>query len=357
MADDVLARCREFDGVVLFVASGKVTYPDSAYMPSWDYGEFDPPGYFIPRCRELGLEIYPWWAIGVAPQDAAFRSRYPGLDLALLPEVPDDFHWLDFRQQQAKQLIANVFLEIVERYNPTGVLLDGIRWEGGSATPGWHWSDVRTPDDVTDTVAYIRDAVDAPVVASVMAWNFGASHGQMWSEWLDAGIVDRVFPLNYIDRDESAPYYANLDFLTGLMTEDWLGLDRERVIPTLKCFSGDGPTRRPKTVEELQDEVALVWAWGASGISWFDEKRLRELSIDAIQYINELNDGGIMAVIDELTGVVDALNAEADTLDNLEHAEHGQILRDQATVILAQIVALQDVDAALDAAADVIEVG
>jgi hypothetical protein len=274
-ADTVLARIRGFDACVLCMADGRTIYPNSAVMQSYDYGGYDPLAYLTPRLRDADIEFYPWWCIGTAPRDVTFRARYPELDIARLP-----------------------------RYDPTGVLLDVIRWPGtGETRPDWGWPDVFSAGDIMSAVwqvyrAVKADSPDTQVVASVMAVNLGRYHGQHWVEWLDAGIIDHVYPLAYVEDDP-----AGLDYLRSL-TQAWAMLDRGMVTPTLKVYVGDGPGDGPKAIDRLQAEIDVFTSWGALGLSWFDEARATD---EQIAYLVGGDDMSLSAQIQDIEDTANRL--------------------------------------------------
>jgi hypothetical protein len=336
-ADTVLARIRGFDACVLCMADGRTIYPNSAVMQSYDYGGYDPLAYLTPRLRDADIEFYPWWCIGTAPRDATFRARYPELDIARLPDVPDDFHWLHFGELAAWDLMADFCLEIVERYDPTGVLLDVIRWPGtGETRPDWGWPDVFSAGDIMSAVwqvyrAVKADSPDTQVVASVMAVNLGRYHGQHWVEWLDAGIIDHVYPLAYVEDDP-----AGLDYLRSL-TQAWAMLDRGMVTPTLKVYVGDGPGDGPKAIDRLQAEIDVFTSWGALGLSWFDEARATD---EQIAYLV----GGNMSPLDRVQRIESLANqlVEEAALLRREIAEADDEVDVSADEMIAQLEQMKD---------------
>ena len=161
--------------------------------------------------KEEGIETY-WWSGTAFPPNHTARLQY--------------MDWPDLRSEKVREDIANWVVQIPEVDG--GLSLDYIRWN--------QVGDGRNAEQVTDLLRRIRTNWDMNGNGTLSAAVFpylgrfpddgGAlSVGQKWDEWLEAGLVDFVYPMAY--QSEDIPYYI------GEWEEAY---DRRKIIPCLSIM-------------------------------------------------------------------------------------------------------------------------
>lgn len=210
--------------------------------------DFDPLGYLLEQARPLGIQIQAWlnmgllWRSETPPADARhiFNAHRDWLLIdeagklnpaenvstgRILSEGP---YWLDFGVPEVQRHLAEVALEIVEKYDVDGIHYDYIRYparmgldnigvgyaplavarfrEETGKEPLNHtlaFDSWRTAQ-VTNTVALIYQKVKAKkpeleISAAVLApWDLGLGRTfQDPRQWLQMGIIDLVLPMSY----------------------------------------------------------------------------------------------------------------------------------------------------------------
>ena len=140
-----------------------------------------------------------------------------------------------------------------------GVHLDFVRWYEGSRLPR------NATEPVGQFIAQARvkvKGVSPSVIFSTAV--FGkypsciAAVGQDWESWLDAGLVDWMVPMNYV---EDASKYASL------VSHQCRTASHAR-----KMVSGIGVTAIESrlNVRQVIDQINTARRHGASGIAFFD---------------------------------------------------------------------------------------
>jgi uncharacterized lipoprotein YddW (UPF0748 family) len=167
--------------------------------------------------------------------------------------------YLDPSNAELRQYLLSAVDEVVRRYAVHGVHLDFVRWYEGAKLPK------NATKPVGQFVAQARmkvKGVRPSVVFSTAV--FGkypsciAAVGQDWESWLDAGLVDWMVPMNYV---EDGSKYSML-------------LARQCRTPShaRKIVSGIGVTAIESRLDVRQviDQINTARRAGAAGIAFFD---------------------------------------------------------------------------------------
>lgn len=291
-----------------------------------------------------GLEIHLWWSPLAYLKSATWRAEHPAAwDLAGQYGTPADFHWPNYADADFRDWLLGEANRLLARYPvASGLHLDVWR-APGSQCPTLEL-DMR--DALTEATQAMSRFIRAswPEKALTVAVLSGINYGdQRWDVWVNDDLIV-AFPMLYY------PPGANDKLAKKLVS--WRGLPADRVVPGLEVYDTNG-TKEPATPDELRAQIEMCQAEGWPDFCLFDEKHLTD---EQAGMLTELNGGDIVSVITELQAVEAALRQQADALVAQADADAAALVA-QADAVAAQIVALQSVDAVLDEAADVIEVG
>ena len=186
-------------------------------------------------------------------------------------------YWLDPGHPDVQSYFVDLVADLLRRYDVDGVHLDRVRYYEGEGDRRWGynpWSVIRfdlengrvnqpTPTDptwmqyrrdrVTELVQRVRDTLleirpGARLSAAAIPWGAGpqstaewsrtAAYSQVfqdWRQWLEAGLVDQLYVMNY--NRETAPNQAG-------WLDRWLAFERansygRQVIPGLGVYLND----------------------------------------------------------------------------------------------------------------------
>ena len=191
----------------------------------------------VAAAHRHGLEVHVWkvnYNLSTAPRDFVARMRQAGRTQVSAQGEPHD--WLCPSHPENQQLEVDSMLEVARRYQVDGLHFDYIRYPDGdhcfcdgcrqrfeadAGQPVAHW-----PEDchrgsrrdayrdwrcrqITRVVQAVHDEakrlsprlkISAAVFGSYPACR--ASVGQDWPEWIKAGLLDFVCPMDYTESDE-----------------------------------------------------------------------------------------------------------------------------------------------------------
>jgi uncharacterized lipoprotein YddW (UPF0748 family) len=245
--------------------------------------EFDPLDLLIRRAHAAGLEVHAWvncmlvWSLPNRPRDPRHvMNAHPEWVARLANGRP--MTSLTARQKRrlgvegvflspahagVRSWLGSIVKEIAGRYPVDGVHLDYIRLPGielrpvaGSARAGKAAAPrtpararaPRTEDDcapVSSTVEEVRDSLSSvrpglPLTAAVLPDTAAAehTHGQRWTSWLRAGLIDRAFAMCY-----APPLRTVVAQLMAFMASPSLG---GRVIPGIAVYNTPPATAAAK---------------------------------------------------------------------------------------------------------------
>ena len=167
--------------------------------------------------------------------------------------------YLDPSKPDLRQYLLSAVEEVARRYAVHGVHLDFVRWYEGA----------KLPKEATKPVSAFMVQARARVkrvrpAALVTAAVFGkypscvAAVGQDWESWLDAGIVDWLVPMNYLED--------NVKYATFVRQQCRTPSHAKRIV------SGIGVTAIESRlgVRQVIDQVRLARQAGAAGVAFFD---------------------------------------------------------------------------------------
>lgn len=234
---------------------------------------FDSLAYLVPRAHSRGMEVY-----ALIPVALVGWSEHPEWNARLnYPAVPQD--WLDFAVPEARAFVADLAEEIITDYEVDGILLDYTRWSAQwSNEAGLSCAEISlTVQGVHDRVNVVRP--DVHVAASPSADIEFAKEWwkQDWVTWLNAGWVDYVTPLAYIDKgDDRAAEWC----------QEWseTGHFPNRIIPRVStCWFK--PEFEVKPVDQVLGEIQAFYDGGATGMTLWGDRYICQNAelVDALE--------------------------------------------------------------------------
>ena len=206
-----------------------------------------------------GVRVHAWiLCFSAAHASTAWKNSFAKRGWRLRNKAGVLTDYLDPSRADVRWHVMKAVDEIARKYPVDGVHLDFVRWYEGAAKPKG------AAATVTAFVAAARAKVRA---ARPRAWLTAAvlpSHpscvaavAQDWKGWLDAGLVDYVAPMNYV---ENAKQYA------GLVAHQGDTKARAR-----RILSGIGVTANESTLTPVQvvDQVNAARRAGFAGVALF----------------------------------------------------------------------------------------
>lgn len=167
--------------------------------------------------------------------------------------------YLDPSKSDLRQYLLSAVEEVARRYAVHGVHLDFVRWYEGACLP----KDATKPVSTFMVQARARVKRVRPSVLFTAAV-FGkypscvAAVGQDWESWLDAGIVDWLVPMNYLEDNGKYAAFVRQQCRTPTHAG--------------RIVSGIGVTAIESRLDVRQviDQVKLARQAGAAGVAFFD---------------------------------------------------------------------------------------
>jgi hypothetical protein len=237
-ADKILTRLKEagFNVYVPCVWHGDGTfYPTPLAEPHPKLASvvsaYDPLAYLIEKAHSLGIEVHPWFTVMRRE-----NTRYPRF---FGEGVPDGSH--DVHNQEFRQFIVDLMMDVVRRYHVDGVNLDYIRAMGlctsdfcredySRVTGASFWSDYylrgilgparsrleqwqdRAVRDIVSTFSRRAKAIKPDLVVSMDGHpkpkiEHRPLEGRDEIGWMNDGLIDVVFAMDYRETID----YKNID--------------------------------------------------------------------------------------------------------------------------------------------------
>jgi len=303
--DRIMKDCDEagFNTVLFQVrGNGTVSYPSEIepWAEQFDYTDpgYDPLQLAIDQAHKRDMQLHAW--VNVMP---AWRGPdLPGVDDQLYYTRPEWF-WYDadgVRQPlvhtvgertrswyasinpclpEVREYLVDVFGELVDNYNVDGLHMDYIRFPNERVVPGEKIPDYPrdqrtlalyeeetglTPDEdpdawndwrndcvtqlVADIHAMVRDTRDSAVLSAAVGSvpERALTHFQDSQTWIDEGIIDTIFLMNYTSSPEK---FRN-------RIEPWLpDLEKTRIVPGLWF---DEKIDAAKSAEVVKSEIQIA---------------------------------------------------------------------------------------------------
>ena len=245
-------------------------FHSSRYFPSSSHGIegqrlFD---HFADLAHERGYKVLIWWPLNV-DRFRATSLYQPNWDVFNLPvATKHKKHILNFTIPQVRDVITNEILHWLDSTPADGVSLDYIRgdWRTFEAVPGF-------TDAVTTTVKQVREATRSQFPNALLcahtftrvmdaALPMNENFCQNWPYWLDADLVDFVFPMSY-SAPERLPHR-----LENMGSGD---VKQERVYP--KITPGPLPAKGiadAMSHDEFAQCIQTIKAAGFPGCAYWD---------------------------------------------------------------------------------------
>ena len=167
--------------------------------------------------------------------------------------------YLDPSREDLRQYLLSAVEEIARRYAVQGVHLDFVRWYEGAKLPRDAASHVGR--FVAQARLRVKGARPAALFTTAVFGKYPScigSVGQDWESWLDAGIVDWIVPMNYLED--------NSKYATFVRQQCRTPTHAKRIV------SGIGVTATESRLgaRQVMDQVKIARTCGAAGVAFFD---------------------------------------------------------------------------------------
>jgi uncharacterized lipoprotein YddW (UPF0748 family) len=305
---------------------------NSAYWPRCPSiaAGFDPLGFLITRGKELGISVYAWVTPG-----AEYGFMDAAWNISKLAGVPAGLNWLNFGIPEARQTLANVYGDIVNKYPVAGIVLDYIRYTTTSA-----WNPPTPPfmeEDITAAVKLISQTINrrAKLVAAVRGSDY-LKVKQNWPLWIRQGLVDAVLPMIY---EDDVPHLLTA---FAAMAKGNTDISLNKYIVTLGLQSYPPPTYAgvDKPDAALQTQIAQSHLSGFKVLSYFDYGALSATKTQLIKKDNT------MPIVTDLTNVANDVETQANSLGAIATtlatlSAQAASINAQATDLLAQVATIR----------------
>ena len=249
------------DIFVNVAGAGFAHYPSKVLPPS---AAFARSGDQLDACLKAsagtGVRVHAWFMCFTGTRgSAACLQRFAEKGWRLRSKKGELTEYLDPSNAELRRYLLSAIEEIPRRYPVHGVHLDFVRWYEGAKLP----KDAAKPVGQFVVQARMRvKGVRPSVVFSTAV--FGkypscvAAVGQDWGGWLDAGLVDWMVPMNYV---EDANKYSML-----------LAQQCGNTANARKIVSGIGVTAIESRLDVRQviDQIKTARQHGAAGVAFFD---------------------------------------------------------------------------------------
>ncbi|MCP4246733.1 MAG: family 10 glycosylhydrolase [bacterium] len=284
--DELLARLDRLRGAgfnTIYVAMqvrGAVMYPGSQILPQYTEARHKDPhvvDWLIPAIRARGLQVEAWTEFGFysywtpdAEMDrsrGAILDRWPQLTAIdrdgkqyLHNEKFGDFYSLCPSHPRSQEILVNLYLEMLDRYDFDGLHLDRIRYPDGRfcycdhcrgafgkdaglgltvfpATSEQHNAFVRwRKDQLTRFMAGLSQEIrrrfaDLRITSAVVPPNMIDEKGQDWPTWIERGYLDAAVPMLYATNITESMQRIRRRLAADTML--FVGLDAGQGISTL----------------------------------------------------------------------------------------------------------------------------
>ena len=306
--DEALSRIKEagFNVYMPTVWQGRgATWP-SKYAP-WDAkladrleSDFDPLRYLIKKAHEMGIEVHPWFTLTLRQADI-----FPDFALSAMPQKAFDIHNPQFRD-----LMVKLIREVVANYDIDGINLDYVRAmelcssieceeEYGKTYDRNLKADSLIfkllPSQVPSLANYQETAVTALVQAisesvrtekshilisaDVFVGHAPLSQGQNSVSWVNSGLVDVIFRMDYSRKINAAAMDTTRRELHNPEKQSLLISNMSNpddMIAGQKHFARDG--------KWLADTISMVnTSWPKTGVAVYFYKYLTDEQIAAVK--------------------------------------------------------------------------
>ena len=249
------------DIFVNVAGAGFAHYPSKVLPPSSTFAQRgDQLAACLRASAGTGIRVHAWIMCFTGTRGSAARLRiFAEKGWRVRDRKGGLTEYLDPSNAELRQYLLSAVDEVVSRYAVQGVHLDFVRWYEGSNLPR------NATRPVGQFVAQARMRVKGVRPSAVFSTAvFGkypscvAAVGQDWESWLDAGLVDWMVPMNYV---EDGSKYASL-----------VAQQCHTPSHARKIVSGIGVTAIESrlNVRQVIDQIRTARRHGAAGIAFFD---------------------------------------------------------------------------------------
>ena len=249
------------DIFVNVAGAGFAHYPSRVLPPS---ATFTRRGDQLAACLKAaqgtGIRVHAWIMCFTGTRGSAARLQmFANNGWRIRNKKGELTEYLDPSNAKLQQYLLSAIEEVTRLYAVQGVHLDFVRWYEGVKLPR------NATKPVGQFVAHARMKVKGVRRSTIFSTAvFGkypsciAAVGQDWQSWLDAGMVDWMVPMNYV---EDRTKYASL-----------LGQQCQTPSRARKIVSGIGVTAIESrlNVRQVIDQIKLARQHGTAGIAFFD---------------------------------------------------------------------------------------
>ena len=220
-----------------FTGSSGQAYYSSQIHADNVYGECDPLAVLIQEARLRNLQVYPVLCATVCGNDKPAGILLEKSDWALRHPDGSPLGYISPAHSEARQWLANVAREVVERYQPDGIVLDYIRYRNRpllldraaeirfkAAVPSGATSEEEQKlmqqfkeAELTELVRSYSETIRATRPGTrlgIYSWgpHVAANHqiAQCWPRWVKEGYLDFVNVSGYYHHDKYGDKYLKM---------------------------------------------------------------------------------------------------------------------------------------------------
>ena len=249
------------DIFVNVAGAGFAHYPSKVLPPSAILTrQGDQLGACLKAAAGTGIRVHAWIMCFTGTRGSAVRlDEFARKGWRLRSKKGDLTEYLDPSKADLRQYLLSAVEEVTRRYAVQGVHLDFVRWYEGARLPK------NATKPVSAFMVQARSRVKSIRPSTLFtAAVFGkypscvGAVGQDWESWLDAGIVDWLVPMNYLE--DNGKYAACVRQQCRTPTH------AKRIV------SGIGVTAIESRlgVRQVIDQVKLARQVGAADVAFFD---------------------------------------------------------------------------------------
>ena len=249
------------DIFVNVAGAGFAHYPSKVLPPSTTFTQRgDQLMACLKAAQATGIRVHAWIMCFTGTRGSAARLQmFAKKGWRIRSKKGELTEYLDPSNSELRLYLLSAVEEVTRRYAVHGIHLDFVRWYEGAKLPK------NATKPVGQFVAQARMKVKGIRPSAIFSTAvFGkypscvAAVGQDWQSWLDAGMVDWMVPMNYVEDENK---YASL-------------LGQQCGIPShaRKIVSGIGVTAIESrlNVRQVIDQIKLARQHGTAGIAFFD---------------------------------------------------------------------------------------
>lgn len=277
-------------------SSGQAFYASTIHSEKF-YGAADPLAVLVQEARGRGLQVYPVLCVTVCGNDKPTGILREHTDWALRNPDGSPLGYISPCHPDARRWLAAVAREVVEKYQPDGVLLDYIRYHNrplrldGDAEARFQatLAPNTTPDEeqklmqlfkedgLTELVRLYRTTINAARPGTrlgIYSWgpHVAANHqiAQCWPRWVKENYLDFVNVSGYYHKDKYGDKYLTL-FEEKMRAALALNLATGRPVPlsfALGVVTSHGKVHSAEDIRAYLHQAAEVGFDGVIVFSW-----------------------------------------------------------------------------------------